>query len=70
MFVVQVGQLEMNRKTVLQGCRDGFSACYDIFVGPEAAAAAKGARSDADEKIGEWTRYEHGTYGTRNMILS
>ncbi|CAM9219968.1 unnamed protein product [Discosporangium mesarthrocarpum] len=31
----EVGQLEMDRRVVLQGCRDGFAACYDIFVGEE-----------------------------------
>ncbi|CAM9772503.1 unnamed protein product [Ascophyllum nodosum] len=29
----EVSQLEMERKKILQGCRDGFAACYDLFGG-------------------------------------
>lgn len=38
----EVGQLEMDRRAILQGCRDGFAACYDTFVGGAASLAAGG----------------------------
>lgn len=46
----EVNQLEMDRRVILQGCRDGFAACYDTFVGAAASsasvAAAAGAAAD------------------------
>lgn len=39
----EVGQLEMDRKAILQGCRDGFAACYDTFVGAAVASLEAGA---------------------------
>lgn len=39
----EVGQLEMDRKAILQGCRDGFAACYDTFVGPATSLTVAGA---------------------------
>ncbi|CAN0427477.1 unnamed protein product, partial [Scytosiphon promiscuus] len=27
----EVSQLEMDRRVILQGCRDGFAGCYDMF---------------------------------------
>lgn len=39
----EVGQLEMDRRAILQGCRDGFAACYDTFVGGEGALDDDGA---------------------------
>lgn len=51
----EVGQLEMDRKVILQGCRDGFAACYDTFVGPSTSllAAATAAGGDPlDEGAG------------------
>lgn len=47
----EVGQLEMDRRAVLQGCRDGFAACYDAFVGGAAslqAGAGEGALDEGD----------------------
>lgn len=42
----EVGQLEMDRRAILQGCRDGFAACYDTFVGGAASLAPGGARCE------------------------
>ena len=53
-FFFQVSQLEMDRKTILQGCRSGFAACYDLFLGsatstataaPSAAVAGDGSEA-------------------------
>lgn len=44
----EVGQLEMDRRAILQGCRDGFAACYDAFVGPAKSLAAAAADGGAD----------------------
>ncbi|CAN0534986.1 unnamed protein product, partial [Ectocarpus sp. 8 AP-2014] len=44
----EVGQLEMDRRVILQGCRDGFAACYDAFVGPAKSLAAAAADDGAD----------------------
>lgn len=55
LFRSKVGQLEMDREKILQGCRDGFAACYDLFQGSAAASAfnretdsEQGFRSDED----------------------
>lgn len=45
----EVSQLEMDRKAILQGCRDGFAACYDTFAGAAASLAAGGG----EEALGE-----------------
>lgn len=37
----------MDRRRILQGCRDGFAACYDLFMG-EAAAVAEAADGESD----------------------
>eukprot|EP00903_Cladosiphon_okamuranus_P009684 g9214.t1 len=50
----EVGQLEMDRRAILHGCRDGFAACYDTFVGGAASLAAgggEGAPSDDGAKM-------------------
>ena len=39
----EVGQLEMDRRAILLGCRDGFAACYDTFVGGAASLVARGS---------------------------
>lgn len=51
----------MDRKNVLQGCRDGFAACYDVFASPAAVAARTRAAAggDAKEEIGVSTRCRH-----------
>ena len=43
----EVGQLEMDRRAILQGCRDGFAACYDTFVGGAASSLAEGGGEGA-----------------------
>lgn len=45
----EVGQLEMDRRAILQGCRDGFAACYDTFVGGAASLAAAGGEGALDD---------------------
>lgn len=45
----EVSQLEMDRRAILQGCRDGFAACYDAFVG----GAASLAPAESDGASGE-----------------
>ena len=47
----------MDRKAILQGCRSGFAACYDLFLGSAtsaatAAAAAAGEGSEAGSEGG------------------
>lgn len=48
----EVGQLEMDRKAVLQGCRDGFAACYDTFVGPVSLAPVSAGGDSLAEAAG------------------
>lgn len=51
-ILLQVSQLEMDRKTILQGCRSGFAACYDLFLGSATSAAtAAAAAVDAGDGI-------------------
>lgn len=56
----EVGQLEMDRRAILQGCRDGFAACYDTFVGAAASTsmtmavgAGEGARGEEAAAAGQ-----------------
>lgn len=56
--ILQVSQLTMDRKIVLQGCRDGFAACYDLFVGSAAAAAtAAGPPTERETAAAEGGRF-------------
>lgn len=41
----------MDREKILQGCRDGFAACYDLFAGP-AAASAFSRETASEEAVG------------------
>lgn len=48
----------MDRKVILQGCREGFAACYDLFAGSMAvkvAEAEETTRGGADD-VGVLTR--------------
>lgn len=58
----------MDRKTILQGCRDGFAACYDLFVGSAAAAVESPTEEEKSPDIGVQARWEQ--QDTHNSIVS
>ncbi len=61
----EVGQLEMDRRAILQGCRDGFAACYDTFVrGAESLWALEdGGEKQEGEGEGEGEQEGEGVEG-------